>query len=129
MRTDPIKNIAGLIILAFTLMACNSPSYISGKLEGVSERDAKIYLIRPNNLREVAASYFGKVIDSAVVNPDGTFEFENLPEDEEPVLLEMAIQQPGKFPNYLNTDDPTRSNFMPVLWQSGEPLKITGRIH
>ncbi len=125
MRTDPIKNIAGLIILAFTLMACNSPSYISGKLEGVQEGDANIYLIRPDNLREVAASYFGKVIDSAVVNPDGTFEFENLPEDEEPVLLEMAIQQPGKFPNYLNTDDPTRSNFMPVLWQSGEPLKIT----
>ncbi|MBD0777934.1 TlpA family protein disulfide reductase [Maribacter sp. ANRC-HE7] len=125
MRTIPIKNILGLIVLTFTLFACNSPSDISGKLEGVAKGGTKLYLIQPNNLREVAASYFGKVIDSAVVNPDGGFEFVNLPKLKEPVLLEIAVHQPGKFPNYLNTDDPIRSNYMPILWQSGEPLEIT----
>lgn len=106
-------------------MACTSPSDISGKLEGEVNEGAKMYLIQPNSLREVAASYFGKVIDSAVVHPDGGFGFDNVPKFEEPVLLEIALQQPGKFPNYLNTDDPIGSNYMPILWQSGAPLKIT----
>jgi len=79
----------------------------------------KIYLIEPETLREVAASYFGKVIDSAVVNSDGSFEFYNLPKTKGPVLLELAIQLSGKAPNYLQTDNPLKANYMPI---SGELL-------
>lgn len=109
-------------------MACDSPEALSGRIEGIENKDIKVYLIEPESLREVAASYFGKIIDSAAVNSDGSFEFQNFPKTKEPVLLEIAVQLSGEAPNYLQTDDPSRSNYMPVLWQSGEPLKITARL-
>ena len=131
MRTIPIKNITSLILMTLTLIACHSPASISGRLEGIEKKDIKIYLIEPENLRDVAASYFGKVIDSAIVNSDGSFEFHpeaSGPKTKEPVLLELAIPQSGKAPNYLQTDDPIRSNYMPILWQLGEPLHITAKL-
>jgi len=128
MRTTQIKYITSLILMTLTLIACHSPADISGRLEGIEKEGIMIYLIEPETLREVAASYFGKVIDSAVVNSDGSFEFHNLPKTKEPVLLELAIQLSGKAPNYLQTDDPMMSNYMPILWQLGEPLQITARV-
>ena len=108
MRTIHLKNTISLILMTLTLIACHSPADISGRLEGVEKKDVKIYLIEPETLREVAASYFGKVIDSALVNSDGSFEFRNLPKTKEPVLLELAVQPSGKAPNYLQTDDPDK---------------------
>ncbi|GAB2773865.1 TlpA family protein disulfide reductase [Salinimicrobium soli] len=108
-------------------MACNSPADISGKLVGVNDEGVKLYLIQPNSLQEVAASYFGKVIDSAVADEDGYFEFHNLPAITEPVLLEIAVKQPGKAANYLNNDDPTNSNYMPVVWKA-KPLQVTAGV-
>ena len=96
-------------------------------MEGIESQDTKIYLIEPETLREIAASYYGKVIDSAVVNSDGSFEFNNVPKIKEPLLLELALQLTGKAPNYLQTDDPSRSNYMPILWQLGEHIQITAR--
>ncbi len=115
-------------LMLLTLISCHSSSYISGKIEGVEKEEITIYLIEPETLWDVAASYFGKVIDSAVVNSDGSFEFHNFPKTKEPVLLELAIQQTGKLPNYLQTDNPITSNFMPILWQLGEPLQITAKL-
>ena len=128
MRTSLIKNTITLILICLSLIACNTPADISGKLEGMDKEGLKIYLIEPETLREVAASYFSKVIDSAVVNSDGSFEFQNLPKTKGPVLLEIAIQASDKAPNYLQTNDPTESNYMPILWQLGEPLHITARL-
>ena len=128
MRTIPLKNSTFLILMTLTLIACHSPADISGTLEGLEKKNTKIYLIEPETLREVAASYFGKVIDSAVVNSDGSFEFHNVPKTKEPVLLELAVEPSGKAPNYLQTDDPLRSNYMPILWQLGEPLQITAKM-
>jgi len=124
-----MKNITFLFIMTITLVACNSPAYISGHLEGIENKDIKMYLIQPENLREVAASNFGKIIDSAVVDSDGNFEFVNLPKTKEPILLELTLQQSGKHPNYLQTDNQNRSNYMPILWQSGEPLKFTSKVN
>ena len=128
MKTIPIKNTIRLILLAVTLIACNSPVYISGKLEDIKKNNIKIYLIKPESLRDITASYLGKVIDSAIVNSDGSFEFRNPPKTKEPVLFELAIQQSGKAPNYLQTDDPISSNYMPVLWQPGETLQIAANV-
>ncbi len=114
--------------MTLTLIACQSPAYISGRLEGTGKNGLKIYLIEPGTLREVAASYFGKVIDSAVVNSDGKFEFRNLPATNQPVLLELAVQPSGKAPNYLQTDDPLTSNYMPILWQPGKSIKIRANV-
>jgi len=98
---------------------------MSGRLEGTEKKDIKLYLIEPETLQEVAASYYGKIIDSAVVNANGSFEFRNLPKTNEPVLLEIAVQLSGKAPNYLQTEDPVHANYMPILWQSGALLQIT----
>ena len=128
MRTITIKNITSLILISLTLFACHSPSFISGKIEGSENKDIKIFLIEPETIWDVAASYFGKVIDSAIVNSDGSFEFHDLPKTKEPVLFEITIQLSGKEPNFLQTDDPIRSNFMPIIWQSGESMQITAKL-
>ena len=128
MRTASLKSTASLILFTLTLIACHSPGDISGKIENLEKKEIKIFLIEPETLRDVAASYLGKVIDSAVVNSDGSFDFYNLPKTKEPVLLELAIQLSGKAPNYLQTDDPIRSNYMPILWQWGETLQITAKL-
>lgn len=125
METISIKNLLSFTLMSYFLMACNAPAYISGSLEGIESNNLKIYLIQPENLQEVAASYFGKVVDSAVVNPDGSFEFVNPPKTKEPLLLQLALQEREKFANYFQTDNPTISNYMPIFWQFGEALKIT----
>ena len=119
-----IYNSFYLFLCLFTLVSCNSPAYISGKLEGNKIDGATIYLIKPNNLKEAAASYFGKTIDSAIVNSDGYFKFVNTPNTTEPILLELALKQPGKSSNYLITNNPILSNYMPILWQTGETIEV-----
>jgi len=111
--------------MTLSLMACQPPAFISGKIEGPLKNDTKIYLIEPQTLRDVAASFFGKVIDTAVVNADGSFEFINMPKTNGPVLLELALELSGKAPGFLQTDNPESSNYMPVIWQPGESLRIT----
>ncbi len=128
MRTISIKNTTILILVILTLIACHSPACISGRLVGTGKKDVKIYLIKPETLWDLAASYLGKVIDSAVVNSDGSFEFRNLPKTEEPILLEIALQVSKKNPNYLQTDEIDRSNYIPILWQSGDNLQITAKL-
>ncbi|WP_282050852.1 TlpA family protein disulfide reductase [Maribacter aquivivus] len=127
MSTTPFKKTASLIALILSLTACNSPAAISGTLAGLEKENTKIYLIQPDDLQHVAASYLGKVIDSAIVNADGSFEFQNIPNTKEPVLLELAVQPTGKAGNYLQTDDPIQANYMPVVWQFGEPLQIVAK--
>ncbi|HER40576.1 MAG TPA: TlpA family protein disulfide reductase [Salinimicrobium catena] len=117
-----------LFITCLTIFACNSPADISGRLEGVKEEGLKLYLIKPGSLKELAASYLGKVIDSTVVDSNGHFEFRNLPMAKEPVLLELAVARPGKATNFLISDDPVYSNYMPVIWHS-EPLQITAEVN
>lgn len=128
MRTLSIKNSYALILIFLSFIACNSPEKISGKLEGPDKQNKKIYLIEPGSLKEVAASFFGKILDSAEVNSEGNFEFQNLPETEQPVLLEVVLKQPGKSPTYLQNENPEMANYMPVIWQSGKSLQITAKV-
>ena len=127
MRLINKRNTLLLIVLSFALSACHHQADISGKLEGTTKKDIKIYLIKPETLQDVAFSYVGTVIDTAVVHSDGSFKFHNLPETTEPVLFEMALQQPEEGPKYLQTKDPINSNYMPILWQSGKSIHITAR--
>ncbi len=128
MSTYSMGRITGPIFVLLSLTACHAPSYLSGQIEGIEKEGVTIYLIEPGNLREIAASYFGKVIDSAAVAVDGSFEFHNLPTTHGPVLLELAIQRSKQYPNYLKTDDPDSSNYMPIVWQPGEPIQITAKL-
>ena len=116
-----------LILFTLSLIACNSPAYISGRIEAVENKGSRIYLIEPLTLREVAGSYLGKVIDTAIIRSDGSFEFQHPPKTKDPVMLELAVQPSGSAPNYLQVDDPAGSNYMPIVWQWGEKLQITAR--
>jgi thiol-disulfide isomerase/thioredoxin len=127
MRIISLKNIAVLILISIISIACNSPAGISGNLDSTDKTDLKVYLIKPESLRDVAGSYYGKVLDSAVVNVDGDFSFTTLPKTTEPMLLELAVQVAGDLPNYLQTDDPSKSNYMPLVWQSGASIQITAK--
>ena len=123
-----ILNKIHLVLIFFFLIACHNPKGISGTLEGLENNDLKIYLIQPKKLKEVGASYFGKVIDSAQIQPNGNFAFNNLPNTETPIILELALQQKGKLPNYLQTDNPAKSNYMPIVWKTAESIRITSAI-
>ncbi|TDT45195.1 thiol-disulfide isomerase/thioredoxin [Maribacter spongiicola] len=121
------KIITGAVFLVLNLTACNSPAVISGTVEGAEKENTKIYLIQPEDLQHVAASYLGKIIDSAIVHSDGRFKFNNLPDTKEPTLYELAVQPTAKAGNYFNNDLNTRANYMPIIWQNGEHLQITAR--
>jgi thiol-disulfide isomerase/thioredoxin len=110
------------------VIACHNSTGISGTLDKVENKNVKIYLIQPENLKDVGASYLGKVIDSAQIQLNGSFKFNNLPKTETPILLELAIQQKGKLPSYLQTDNPTKSNYMPVIWETNKPIRIRSTI-
>lgn len=128
MKTIFIKNTLIFTLLITTLIACETPTYISGKLEGVKKEGEKAYLIQPETFKSIAASYVGKIIDSAIIDTKGNFTFYNTPKTTEPLLLEIVIQQTGKLPNYLQTDDVSSANFMPIVWEVGETLKITAKL-
>lgn len=117
-----------LLLLAFGLFACQPPAIITGKISGELPENIRIYLLEPASLDAVAGSYLAKVIDSAQIDSDGGFAFQNPPKTKEAVLLELAVQPSGMAPNYLQTDDPESANYMPLVWQSGESLRITARI-
>jgi thiol-disulfide isomerase/thioredoxin len=119
--------IIGPVIFIWSLTACHAPPSISGRIEGIESKGATIYLIEPAGLREIAASYFGKVIDSAAVGVDGGFVLHHPPDTTGPVLLELAFQRSSTYPNQLETDDPATSNYMPILWQPGSSMRITAK--
>jgi thiol-disulfide isomerase/thioredoxin len=127
MRSINFNIVAIIITFSLMLTACQSPASISGKISGTTDKEMNIYLIKPESLWDVGASYTGRIIDSAAVNPDGSFEFNNLQNIEEPALLEIAIQVSGKPPKYLETDDVAGSNYMPVFWNPKETLEITAK--
>lgn len=127
MKLYSLRNL-GILVLLIAVAACENPASISGKLKGVKNEDTKVYLIQPRDLNEVAASFLGKLIDSAAVAPNGSFKFEDLPNTKEPVLLELAVKQQGKAPNYLENDELLQSNYMPLVWNSKESIDITANV-
>ena len=118
-----------ILILSFLgLISCESSAYISGQLEGTEGEEFLVYLIQPKDLSELGASYFGLVIDSAVVRADGRFELANRPHIELPELFELVVQKRGKAPNYLEVDNALASNYMPIVWSSGETIQLSADV-
>ena len=123
-----LRSIISLFLIS-SLIACTSPAGISGKIEGVGNEGVMVYLIKPENLQEVSASFFGKVIDSAEINSDGSFEFPNLSQINESELLEIAVQPSGRASNYLvEITDEKQSNYMPLVRQPREDLVVKAKI-
>ena len=88
-----------------------------------------VYLIDPGRWSGLASSYVGAVIDSASIDAEGYFVFEELPDTDEPIVLQLAVQRKGeRFLNRLDNDDPATSNYFPIIWQTGQKLKLTAEV-
>ncbi|WP_437368609.1 TlpA family protein disulfide reductase [Maribacter litoralis] len=127
MLTRRIIIITQFVLLVQNFTACTTSPSLSGKIEGIEKENEKVYLIQPRDLQHVAASYLGKIIDSAIVKSDGSFTFHNLSDTKEPTLYELSMQPTGKAGNYFNNDLNTSANYMPIVWQNGDELQITAR--
>ncbi|MEZ4874746.1 MAG: TlpA disulfide reductase family protein [Flavobacteriaceae bacterium] len=114
-----------LLAAFFIVSSCSEKASISGVLEVPEDNSYTLYLIQPQGFNEIASPYFGTVIDSAIVQKDGSFAFRNLPTLTAPTLFVIALQPQGNRPNQLINDNPTTDNYMPLVWQTGEILSIT----
>lgn len=123
-----MKEIKFISLFSFLLLLrCSSPAPLSGTIElpPSDEWAARVYLIQPGSLDEVASSFLGQVLDSAVIDQDGSFAFKNMPATATPVLLELAVQRTGeRYPNRLENSDLEQANYFPIVWKNGMHLEI-----
>jgi thiol-disulfide isomerase/thioredoxin len=127
-----MRGIFFLLLSTVALMVgCSKPHVISGTLDlsDGSEWQPKVYLIQPGKWSEVGQSFVGRVLDSAEVGKDGYFGFQGLPDIENPALLELAVQKKGEdYANLLQNEDPRTDNYFPLVWESGDQIKIKAGI-
>jgi peroxiredoxin len=117
-----------LIGLYFLATGCGAQSEapVSGKINMKPGWKPMVYLIQPKHFNEIAADYRGLVLDSAKVNPDGSFAFQQLTSTDNEPLYIITIQKEGsRFANHLRDDELSTSNYMPVVIQQDHPLQIT----
>ncbi|WP_318345457.1 TlpA family protein disulfide reductase [Flagellimonas baculiformis] len=120
-----------LFFLTILMGGCSRPPLISGTLDlsRGSEWQPKIYLVQPVKWGDVGQSFTARVLDSAVVGKDGYFSFSRLPHMETPALLELTVQKKGVgYPHLLENEDPHTDNYFPLVWKTGESLKIQADI-
>ncbi len=123
------NNTARLMAFLFLLLGstqCNTQSSISGNIQLQHGWKPILYLIQPRSFAEIVSNFSGTVLDSARIDRDGNFQFSHIPIVNEPSLFEICIQQNGNpYPNRLMDDDPTRANYMPIVWQKGASIRVT----
>ncbi len=131
MRKDMNRLFILPLLLLLLQSGCSQRPPLSGKLEFSPDGDwgNMVYLIQPRMLDEVAASYTGAVIDSAEVQADGSFAFEQMPDTPESILLELVVQRKKeRFLNRLDNDDPLMANYFPIIWKNGESLEVVASV-
>lgn len=115
------------ILIVLLCHGCRVPAQppISGHIELHPGWKPMVYLIQPRFFSEIASNYLGVVVDSAVVNMEGHFEFKKLPESSKNTLLQIAIQKNGsRFANQLSDAIPAEANYMPLVYSPDKPIVI-----
>jgi thiol-disulfide isomerase/thioredoxin len=117
-----------LFLLLITLFGCDKTPPLSGTvlLSAHSEWNPVVYLIDPQSWNGIAGSFVGNAIDSAKIDANGHFIFEELPPATEPRLFELTIQKKegSYYPNRLENDDPNVSNYCPFIYKKGETIVV-----
>lgn len=121
-----------IISLTITIPSCiaQSKSPLSGQIEMHPDWKPVVYLVQPRHFNEIAADYLGQVIDSAVIETDGSFQFTHLPAfPAAPQLMTLVVQRTGtRFANHL--DDPLAGpvNYTHIVLQQGATLKVKAKV-
>lgn len=100
---------------------------LSGNIAMEANSDWKpvVYLLDPKTWNGIGGSYLGAVLDSAIIQPDGSFSFGKMPDAADAKLFELAIQQKTTaHANHLDNDDPGTSNYFPFIYKNGEALFV-----
>lgn len=124
--TNSLRLILLLWISIFTAQ-CRSQGnpVIRGNITLTSSWKPMVYLIQPRSFKDIATSYTATVLDSTPIAADGNFAFLRLPNTPGELLLEICLQtKDSRFPNKLLNEDPDKSNYMPLVLQSGEQIEI-----
>ncbi|MEQ5792497.1 TlpA family protein disulfide reductase [Muricauda sp. NFXS6] len=123
-----MKNVLKLSLFLLLLMqSCSEETWLSGtvNLEGANDWKPMVYLIQPEKFDDVAQSFVGKVLDSAQMDKSGYFEFTNVQEFRESVLVEVVVQKKGEtYPNRLMNQNPETDNYFPLVYEPGTNLVI-----
>ncbi len=116
-----------LAMVAGILMSCQRPPGLSGSI-AMTDQDwaPMVYLIDPLTFQGLASSYLGQVVDSAKIDDDGRFSFDQGPLSAGPKLWQMAIQRKGeRHHNKLEMEDWQDANYFPFVWRSGDRINIS----
>lgn len=121
-----------LLSIVLLMGGCSNRPIISGTLDlsNGAVWKQKVYLLQPHSWSEVGQSFMAEVLDSALVDDKGNFHFAELPDVQKPILLELAVQKKGeKYANRLENENPNTDNYFPIVWNSGQPIKIRADIN
>ena len=68
-----------LLLIALLLQSCSEEPWLSGTLDMSNGNEWKpvVYVVHPQKFNDVAQSFVGVVLDSATVDENGYFEFNN----------------------------------------------------
>lgn len=122
----PLRFILLLVPVLFASHCQTQPaSVLSGKIAIQPGWRPVLYLVQPRSFGDIAASYAGAVVDSAVIRQDGSFAFERFQMPVEPALYEIVMQPEGsRFANKLVDDDPETANYFPVILKKGLDVRL-----
>lgn len=116
------------LLLLFYFPACAQPGksiLVSGKIAPAPGMRPTAYLLLPATYDQLMASYFGTVVDSVAIAPDGSFSFEAKPWLKEKSICLLVVQPAGsRYVNNLETPF-SKSNYLPlVLEPGGKPIQV-----
>ena len=120
-----------LLILSLQISSCIEQPPLAGTIDFSSNDNwsSTVYLIQPGSLDEVAASFVGQVVDSAEIQADGKFIFENLPDAPDATLFELVVQNKGeRYANRLENEDPNTANYFPIVYKNKDQIVVTASI-
>lgn len=120
--------LSSILLFQFaTQCKTQSTTSISGNVTMQEGWKPVLYLLQPPGFKDIGVSYTGLVVDSAVIDGAGNFQFnlaQKLPADE--MLLFVCIQKKGsKFKNQLLDDNPLLANYMPLIVKNGETIQFS----
>ena len=107
---------------------CGESPPFSGKVTITNDGEwgSMVYLIQPRSFDGIASSYEGIVLDSAIVDVEGNFVFNEMPNAPESILLQIAVQKKGeRFLNKLENEHLDRANYFPLIWENGKAINIS----